>query len=98
MDCCSITDLRNKQVINTKTGCQLGFVSDVEIDTCKGNLVALIIWGRSRLSGFGKRDDDIRICWNDIQVIGDDTILVCNCEKVCRQPKNSKSFFENLFR
>lgn len=97
MNCCSITDLRNKQVINTKTGCQLGFVSDVEIDTCNGKLVALIIWGRARLSGLGKREDDIRICWNDIQVIGDDTILVCDCERVCRQNKNHKGVFENLF-
>lgn len=98
MDCCSITDLRNKQVINTKTGCRLGFVSDVEIDTCKGNLVALIIWGKVHFGGLGRREDDIRICWKDIQVIGDDTILVCDCERVCRQPKSGKSSLENLFR
>ena len=72
MDCCIITDLNSKQVINTKTGCHLGFVNDVEINTCDGRVSALIIFGRSRL--LGRRDDDIRICWKDIEVIGDDII------------------------
>lgn len=97
MDCCKVTDLHCKQVINTKTGCQLGFVNDVEINTCDGKLVALLIWGKSRL--WGRRDDDIRIGWNDIQVIGDDIILVCGCECVSHQPRQGKgSIFDNLFR
>ena len=43
MNCC-ITDLRNKEVICAKTGCRLGCVSDVEIDTCSGCLVAIVVW------------------------------------------------------
>lgn len=97
MECCRVTELHNKQVINTKTGCHLGFVNDVEINTCDGKLVALIIWGKARL--WGRRDDDIKICWKDIQVIGDDTILVCNCESVARQAKGGKGgLFDNIFR
>ncbi len=95
MDCCRITDLHSKQVINTKTGCQLGFVSDVEINTCDGKLVSIIIWGKSRI--FGKRDDDIRILWKDIQVIGDDIILVCASE--CVPPTNcgkKQGIFNNI--
>ncbi len=93
MVCCSITDLRNKQVINAKNGERLGFVSDVEIDCQKGCLVSIIIWGKIRI--FGRREDDIRICWKDISVIGDDTILVCGCERVGRQ-KNG--MFDGIFK
>ena len=97
MECCRVADLHCKQVINTKNGCQLGFVNDVEINTCDGKLVALIIWGKSRL--WGRKDDDLRICWKDIEVIGDDTILVCGCECAPRQPRPSKgSIFDNVFR
>ncbi len=76
MNCC-VTDLRNKEVINQKNGCRLGFVSDVEVDTCTGRVIAIIIFGRQKCFGLLGRCDDIRICWEDIKVIGDDTVLVC---------------------
>lgn len=43
MNCC-VTDLRNKQVINQKDGDILGPVSDVEVDTCSGRVVAIIVF------------------------------------------------------
>ncbi len=73
---CFVTDMREKEVINLKDGCRLGPVCDVEFDTCSGNIVALIIFGKSKLLGLMGRCDDIKICWNDIKVIGDDIILV----------------------
>ncbi len=96
MDCCKIADLHSKQVINTKSGCQLGFVNDVEINTCDGRIVALLIWGKSRF--FGKRDSDIRIQWKDIQVIGDDIILVCGYECVEPEATTRQGIFDNIFR
>lgn len=97
MDCCRITDLHSKQVINTKTGCHIGFVNDVEINTCDGKIVAIIIWGKSGL--LGKHDDDIRICWNDIQVIGDEIILVCASESIPHKSRTGKlGIFEGIFR
>jgi len=98
LSCCSITDLRNKEVISAKTGCRIGNVSDVEIDTCNGKLVSIIIWGRGRCGGLFGRDDDIRIPWDDIEVIGDDTILVCK-EIERRQPsQNRRGLFDGLFK
>lgn len=98
MSCCSITDLRNKEVISAKTGCRLGCVSDVEIDTCNGKLVSIIIWGKSKCGGLFGRDEDFRICWEDIEVIGDDTILVCK-EPEHRPPQPCKrGFFDGFFR
>ena len=61
MDCCSITELRNKEVINAKSGCRVGFVSDVEINTCDGRLVSIIVWGKCRCFGLFGREDDMRM-------------------------------------
>lgn len=73
---CYITELNEKEVINLCDGMRLGNVCDVEIDTSTGCLTAIIIYGRSKCFGILGRDEDIRICWNEIKVIGDDTILV----------------------
>ena len=97
MNCC-ITDLRNKEVINAKNGCRMGQVCDVEIDSCNGCLVAIIIWGRPKCFGFLGREEDIRICWNDIEVIGDDTILVCTEVPESRPKRQRKGAFDGLFR
>lgn len=73
---CRIADLRNKQVVCVKNGCVLGFVSDVDINTESGELEALIIFGRLRFLGLFGREDDIVIPWNEIKVIGQETVLV----------------------
>ena len=96
MNCC-ITDIREKEVINLSDGCRLGHVCDVEIDTCTGSLVSIIIWGKSKGFGLMGRYEDIKICWNDIKVIGDDTILVdFECPPECRKCSNP-SLFDSLF-
>ena len=74
--CCKIDELKNKQVVCVDSGCVLGYVSDVELDVKTGNLVSIIIYGKSRLFGFLGREEDIVISWQDIKVIGNETILV----------------------
>ncbi len=73
---CRIDDLRNKQVVCVKDGCVLGFISDVEMDTQSGSLTSIIIFGRLRFFGLLGREDDIIIPWEDIKVIGNETVLV----------------------
>lgn len=73
---CFITDMHEKEVINLCDGAKLGNVCDVEVDTCTGCLVSVIIFGRSKCFGLLGREEDIKICWDEIKVIGDDTILV----------------------
>ncbi|MVB11497.1 PRC-barrel domain protein [Caprobacter fermentans] len=73
---CRMFDMRRKEVINIKDGMRLGSVSDIEFDTTNARVVAVVIYGRLRLFGLLGREDDIVIRWQDIQVIGDDTILV----------------------
>lgn len=73
---CRMVDMRRKEVINIKDGMRLGTVNDVEFDTANARVVAIVIYGRLRFFGLFGREDDIVIRWQDIQVIGDDTILV----------------------
>jgi len=74
MNCC-ITELRNKDVINKCTGARLGNVVDCQVDTCTGRVVALVVMGRPRMMGVFSRDECF-VRWEDIDVIGDDIILV----------------------
>ena len=73
---CSITDLKAKQVVCVKNGAVLGFISDVKLSTETGKLEALIIYGKSRYFGLFGREEDIYIPWDDIDVIGNETVLV----------------------
>ncbi len=73
---CTITDLRAKEVVNIDNGCRLGCVTDVEIDTCTGCLVSINVFCGKGICGVFGRGDEFTVCWKDIIVIGDDTILV----------------------
>ncbi len=88
--CCKIADLKNKQVVCVSDGCVLGFVSDVEFDIEKGCLTSIIIYGRPKFFGLFGREDDIRILWKDISVIGNETVLV-NCAEIFKD-KNAGIF------
>jgi YlmC/YmxH family sporulation protein len=73
---CSFYELRHKEVINRTNGCRIGFVDDLEIDVESAKLKALIIYGGFRCFGlFGKKNDYI-IPWDNIGLVGEDTILV----------------------
>ena len=73
---CRIDELKNKQVVCVKNGCVLGFVSDIEMDTLNGKLTSIIIFGRWKMLGLFGKEDDLIIPWEDICVIGEETILV----------------------
>ena len=92
---CRIVELRSKDVININTGRKLGTVGDVEVDTCTAKLVAVVIYGKPKLFGLLGHDDDCVVCWDDIAVIGEDSVLVkcdlpprpsdsCGCPDDCR--------------
>lgn len=88
--------MRNKEVINVKDGCRIGCVNDVEVDMKCAKLVAIVIYGRLKCFGLLGRCEDIVIKWENIEVIGEDTILV-KFNPVCnrrRRPKLFKQFFK----
>jgi YlmC/YmxH family sporulation protein len=89
---CCVTDLRYKEVINVRDGSCLGCVSDIEVDTVTAKVQSLVIYGRCKLLGLFMREPDIIIRWCDIEVIGEDTILV-NMRPEYREHRKRRSFF-----
>ena len=85
-----ITDMHDKEVINISDGTRLGYVDDLEVDTCSAQITALVISGRNRLFGILGREPDIVVHWKDIEVVGEETILVnftcspCDCRPAAR--------------
>lgn len=86
---CRITDMHNKEVINVCDGTRIGCVDDVEVDTCTAQLLAIVIHGRPKCMGFMGHEDDIIISWKEIEVIGEETILV-NHSLPCCPPKSRR--------
>ncbi len=76
-------DLRQKEVINAQDGTRYGFVSDLEIDTTEGKVIAVVVPGPGRVLGVFGREQEYRIPWEKIKKIGDDIILVeCATDKI----------------
>ena len=94
---CSLSDLRNKEVINLKNGAKLGYVDDIEFNTKDASVLALIVYGRPRLFGVFGRDDDIVIKCTDINLIGEDTILV-TFDELSVNTKSHSFSVENLLK
>ncbi len=86
---CSITELCEKDVIEIGCGKMLGRISDIEFDTETGMITRMVIFGRHKMFGVGKSDEDLRFSWKDISVIGDETILIC-CEIPPQKKKEPK--------
>ncbi len=86
---CRINDFKYKDVVNAGDGVRLGYVGDVELDTESAALTAIVIRGRYRLFGLLGREEDTVIPWEDIQVIGEDTILV-RCPAIKKSARRRK--------
>ena len=71
-----IAELKNRQVVCVENGAIIGYVSDVELDTENGKLSSIVIFGKSKGFGIFGREDDTIIPWENISIIGDETILV----------------------
>ena len=73
---CRLVELRHKEVINACDGTRIGYVDDLEIDTKCAKVVSLVVFGRPRFFGLFGRSEDYIIPWDNINLIGEDTILV----------------------
>ena len=94
---CSLAELRDKEVINIKTGAKLGYVDDVEINLESATVLALIVYGRPRFFGLLGRDEDIIIKCTEIEIVGEDTILIRTKEEEVK-PKKRTFSLENLYK
>lgn len=93
---CHFSELHCKEVISIKSGCRIGFVDDVEFDSCTAQVCRIVVFGKPRCFGLLGREDDFFINWSDIEIIGEDTILV-GCDLPIR-PKKKGIFLKNLFK
>lgn len=83
---CCLQELYGKTVISVETGAEIGFVCDIEADTCTGTVAAIKV----QLGGGNilKKAERVRIPWEDIEVIGSAAVLVKNVEVPTKQNKN----------
>ncbi len=69
-------ELKQKEVINIRDGCRLGYICDIVIDIEEGCVVSIIIPGTCRMFGMFGYDQEYCVPWCAIKQIGDDIILV----------------------
>lgn len=90
---CRLEELHRKEVISVKDGARLGFVGDVELDTDTAKLSAIVVYGKLRWLGLLGREEDQIIRWEDIQMIGEETILVRHTSCIRKKRSFLSSFF-----
>lgn len=90
---CRLEELHRKEVISVKDGARLGFVGDVEFDTDTAKLSAIVVYGKLRWLGLLGREEDQSIRWEDIQMIGEETILVRHTSCIRKKRGFLSSFF-----
>ena len=71
-----LSDLQNKNLVNTTDGKNIGNIIDVNIDYKSGNIDSFIIESKTNLFKFLNKDHDVEVKWSDIEKIGEDVILV----------------------
>ena len=70
------SELRQKEVINIKTGKRLGNIIDYDIDLRSGRVTVVSVPVQGKFSILSKNDQDIFVAWEKIKKIGDDVILI----------------------
>lgn len=92
------TQLREKDVINLCSGSRLGYIGEIEFDSCNGQICSLILCRAGGLFGFSK-DAPFVIPWNRIECIGEDAVLVKISEQeldsLCSEKKRSTRGFRD---
>lgn len=82
-----MSELKRREVINICDCKRLGFVGDIEFDSCTGQIKELIVPGPGCVCGFLGREKEFIIPFCDVCQIGDDIILVEIKEKPPKPPK-----------
>lgn len=90
----TLTDLRDKEVVDVTTGQKLGYVCDCEVDVTEGRIVAIILPGKLKWFGLLGREEDRSVPWEKIDIIGADLILVQHeAMQALPRKRRRKNFF-----
>ncbi len=85
----SLSLLCQKDVISIETGQNIGKIDDIEFNRDTAKVEQLVIFGRPKFFGLLGREDDLKIPWNKVVIIGSDAILINNYE-IKKVPKRNK--------
>lgn len=90
-------EFRKKEIINVKDGVKIGYMDDIVFNSQTAEIESIVIYGRLRFFGLFGRGEDLKIPWENIEVIGEDTILVKNEESFLPKKPTRTSYFDKLF-
>ena len=85
-----MSELKRREVINICDCRRLGFVGDMELEPCTGQIKAIIVPGPGCICGFLGREKEYVIPFGDICRFGDEIVLVKVDEKRQRPPGNRR--------
>ena len=71
-----LSDLQNKDIVNTMDVRNVGNIIDVKIDQLTGAIVSLVVEPNKKMLSFMNRGVEEEISWKNIERIGEDVILV----------------------
>ena len=71
-----LSDLQNKDIVNTIDGRNVGNIIDVKIDQINGTILSLVVEPNKKMISFMNRGVEEEISWKNIERIGEDVILV----------------------
>ena len=71
-----LSDLQNKDIVNTMDGRNVGNIIDVKINQISGAIVSLVVEPNKKMLSFMNRGVEEEISWKNIERIGEDVILV----------------------
>ena len=71
-----LSDLQNKDIVNTIVGRNVGNIIDVKIDQLNGTILSLVVEPNKKMISFMNRGVEEEISWKNIERIGEDVILV----------------------
>lgn len=90
----SLSLLCQKDVVSIVTGQNIGKVDDIEFGRENAKVEYLVIFGRPRFFGLLGREEDLKIAWDNVVTIGQDVILINNCE--VKEKHRQKRFIVNF--
>ena len=70
------SELRQKEVINIKTGKRLGNIIDYDIDLRSGRVTGVSVPVQGKFSILAKNDQDIFVAWEKIKKIGNKILRI----------------------
>ncbi len=96
----TLENIRTKEVIDIVTGERLGYIDDVEMNIQNSEIIALLIYGRHRFFGLLGKEDDIIIPCREIEVIGEEIVLIRRSPdlKLSRSINKRRIPLESLFK